>query len=92
MSAGLSALGVLHEMLPDGMRIAGRPDGHAFGGGVIESHGDHRVAMAFVVASLRSALPIRVRDVANVATSFPGFVPLARSVGFEVTDVAGGSP
>jgi 3-phosphoshikimate 1-carboxyvinyltransferase len=92
MSAGFTALGVPHEALPDGMRISGRPDGYAFGGGEIDSHGDHRVAMAFVMASLRAAQPIRVRDVANVATSFPGFVPLARSIGLAVIDgpAAGG--
>jgi len=88
MSAGLRTLGVAHEVLPDGMRIQGRPDGMAFGGGEIDSHGDHRVAMSFSVASLRAANPILIRDVANVATSFPGFVVLARSVGLSVTELA----
>jgi len=68
------------------MRIEGRPDASAFGGGVIDSHGDHRVAMSFAVASLRAAKPIYVRDVANVATSFPGFVELTRRVGLDVTE------
>jgi 3-phosphoshikimate 1-carboxyvinyltransferase len=86
MSAGLRSLGVAHEVLPDGMRIAGRPDGPVFTGGTIDSHGDHRVAMSFVVASLRAAAAIRVRDVANVATSFPGFAALARAVGIEVAE------
>jgi 3-phosphoshikimate 1-carboxyvinyltransferase len=88
MSAGLKSLGVVHEVLPDGMRIQGRPAGAAFGGGEIDSHGDHRVAMCFSVASLRAAKPILIRDVANVATSFPGFVDMARSVGLDVTEVA----
>jgi 3-phosphoshikimate 1-carboxyvinyltransferase len=87
MSAGFAALGVAHEVLPDGMRIAGRPDGAAFGGGEIDSRGDHRIAMSFSVASLRAAAPILIRDVANVATSFPGFVPLARSVGLDLTEL-----
>jgi 5-enolpyruvylshikimate-3-phosphate synthase len=78
---------VAHEVLPDGMRIAGRPDGAAFGGGEIDSRGDHRIAMSFSVASLRAAAPILIRDVANVATSFPGFVPLARSVGLDLTEL-----
>jgi len=86
MSAGLRTLGVAHEALPDGMRIEGRPDFHSFGGGVIDSHGDHRVAMSFAIASLRAAKPIRILDVANVATSFPGFVPLVRRVGLDVTE------
>jgi 3-phosphoshikimate 1-carboxyvinyltransferase len=88
MSSGFTALGVEHEVRADGMRIAGRADGFAFGGGEIDSHGDHRVAMSFVVASLRAAESIRVLDVANVATSFPGFVPLARSVGLDLTESA----
>jgi 3-phosphoshikimate 1-carboxyvinyltransferase len=88
MGAGLQALDVQHQMLPDGIRIEGRPEGPAFGGGAIESHGDHRIAMAFSIASLRAAAPIRVRDVANVATSFPGFVPLSRSIGLELQEIS----
>ena len=56
------------------MRIEGRPEGPAFGGGEVDSRGDHRIAMSFTIASLRAAGPIAVRDTANVATSFPGFV------------------
>jgi cyclohexadieny/prephenate dehydrogenase / 3-phosphoshikimate 1-carboxyvinyltransferase len=66
------------------MRICGRDSAEVFGGGEIDSCGDHRVAMAFSVASLRAARPISIRDVANVATSFPGFVELARGVGFDL--------
>jgi 3-phosphoshikimate 1-carboxyvinyltransferase len=88
MAAGLETLGVEHEVLPDGMRIQGRA-GIAFGGGDIDSHGDHRVAMSFGIASLRAASPITIRDVANVATSFPGFVDLARSVGLNITEQEG---
>lgn len=86
MSAGLTALGVEHSLLPDGMRIVGKPVGAAFSGGEVDSHGDHRVAMAFSIASLRAADLIRIRDVANVATSFPGFVELSRSAGFDLRE------
>jgi 3-phosphoshikimate 1-carboxyvinyltransferase len=88
MSAGLQALDVAHEMLPDGMRIEGRGAGPAFSGGEIDSFGDHRIAMSFTIASLRAAGPLSIRDVANVATSFPGFVGLARSVGLDVCESA----
>jgi 3-phosphoshikimate 1-carboxyvinyltransferase len=88
MSAGLEALEVAHRVLPDGMRIEGRGTGPAFSGGEIDSFGDHRIAMSFAVASLRAAGPIAIRDVANVATSFPGFVGLARSVGLDVCESA----
>jgi 3-phosphoshikimate 1-carboxyvinyltransferase len=92
MSAGLGRLGVAHSVLPDGMRIEGRGDGPAFSGGEVESFGDHRIAMSFAIASLRAAKPISIRDVANVATSFPGFVGLARSVGLEVSESIGTVP
>jgi 3-phosphoshikimate 1-carboxyvinyltransferase len=88
MSAGLDALGVAHEVLPDGMRIEGRADGPAFGSGEVDSFGDHRIAMSFAVASLRARGAISIRDVANVATSFPGFVDLARAVGLDVREAA----
>ena len=86
MSAGLAALGVAHTVLPDGMSIEGRGEGAAFSGGVIDSFGDHRIAMSFGIASLRAAAPITIRDVANVATSFPGFVDLSRSVGLDILE------
>jgi 3-phosphoshikimate 1-carboxyvinyltransferase len=89
MSAGLTSLGVVHSVLPDGMRIEGQPQGPAFSGGEIDSFGDHRIAMSFTIASLRAAKAISIRDVANVATSFPGFVGLARSVGLDVRESAG---
>ena len=82
MARGLDAVGVRNEVLQDGLRIEGGP----IGGGVVDSHGDHRVAMAFAVASLRASAPIEIRDVANVATSFPGFAPLARSLGLRLEE------
>ncbi len=42
--------------------------------------------MAFCIASLRAAGPIAVRDTANVATSFPGFVELGRSAGLDLQE------
>ncbi len=87
MSAGFAALGVEHEVTADGMRIEGRAEGAAFRGGTIDSRGDHRIAMSFAIASLRASGPLRIRDVANVATSFPGFVELACSVGLRVREL-----
>ncbi|MGE0581549.1 MAG: 3-phosphoshikimate 1-carboxyvinyltransferase [Steroidobacteraceae bacterium] len=81
MAEGLGTLGVRHELRADGIRIEGGP----LSGGTIDSHGDHRIAMAFAVASLRAAGPLEIRDVANVATSFPGFVPLARTAGLAIS-------
>jgi 3-phosphoshikimate 1-carboxyvinyltransferase len=81
MARGFEVLGVQHETLADGMRIVG---GNPFRGGTIDSRGDHRIAMAFAVASLRASAPITILDVANVSTSFPGFDLLANSVGLQV--------
>lgn len=86
MAEGLHALGVQCEVLPDGIRIQGRAQGHAFSGGKVHSHGDHRIAMSFTVASLRAAGAIDIQDVANVATSFPGFIHTARSAGLKLTE------
>jgi 3-phosphoshikimate 1-carboxyvinyltransferase len=86
MEEGLKALGVDCTATPGGMRIQGKPTGAAFSGGRIDSHGDHRIAMSFTVASLRAAGPIEILDVANVATSFPGFVSIARSAGLQVSE------
>ena len=58
MAAGLGALGARCELLPDGIRI----EGGALHGGRIDSHGDHRVAMAFAVASVRATEPIEIDD------------------------------
>ncbi len=82
MAAGLRTLGVRCELLPDGIRIQGGP----MRGGRIASHGDHRVAMSFAVASLRASEPIVVDDIANVGTSFPGFVAAAGRVGLRLEE------
>lgn len=86
MAEGLRAMGVQCEVLRDGMRIQGRPQGPVFSGGRVDSHGDHRIAMSFTVASLRAAAPIEILDVANVATSFPGFVATAGTAGLSLAE------
>jgi 3-phosphoshikimate 1-carboxyvinyltransferase len=51
---------------------------------MIRSGHDHRIAMAFTMASLRAQDIIQIDDCANVATSFPGFVDMARAVGLNI--------
>jgi len=80
MAAGLRALGAKIEETPDGAIV----DGGALGGGAVESHGDHRIAMSFAVAAQLAAGEVRIGDVANVATSFPGFEALAAKAGMRV--------
>ncbi len=82
MAAGLRALGIVVDETPDGATI----HGGVLRGGEIESHGDHRIAMAFAVAAQRADGEVVVRDIANVATSFPGFDALARGAGFGLRD------
>jgi 3-phosphoshikimate 1-carboxyvinyltransferase len=81
MAEGLTRLGVRNELLPDGIRITG---GDGFAGGRVDSHGDHRIAMSFTIASLRAHGPIEIDDVANVGTSFPDFVGTARRAGLAI--------
>jgi 3-phosphoshikimate 1-carboxyvinyltransferase len=62
--------------------------GGAYDGGAVNSCGDHRIAMAFAVASLRAKSTIAIDDCANVATSFPNFIELANTVGIKVEQEA----
>jgi 3-phosphoshikimate 1-carboxyvinyltransferase len=90
MAAGLSVLGVEHQLFPDGLWIrgtgslAGGAVAGSLAGGAVDSRGDHRIAMAFAVAALKARAPIEIADVANVATSFPGFVRMARTAGLKI--------
>jgi len=81
MADGLQALGVDATPTPDGMVING---GRSYSGATIDSRGDHRIAMSFAMAALRATGPITILDCANVATSFPGFVPLAAAAGLSL--------
>lgn len=85
MTDGLNILGIEAIATDDGIVI----EGGALQGGVINSHGDHRIAMAFVVAGLQAKAAITIEDCANVATSFPSFVQLASAVGMRVEDIDG---
>lgn len=81
MADGLQQLGIDAQPTADGMIIqAGQLDG-----GTVESHGDHRIAMAFAMAGLRADASIRINDCANVATSFPGFIEIAAEAGLKIS-------
>ena len=85
MADGLAVLGIDAQTKPDGIVIRGGNPG----GGVVESHGDHRIAMAFSIASLIASDEICINECANVNTSFPGFVELARQAGVRIKTNAG---
>jgi 3-phosphoshikimate 1-carboxyvinyltransferase len=82
MAKALGAVGIETETLADGLRVwGGRPQG-----GIVDSHGDHRVAMAMAVLAARAASPVVINDVQNVATSFPGFATTAAAVGLRIAE------
>lgn len=80
MVDGLVALGIEAEATADGARIRGGQ----LRGGQIDSHGDHRVAMSFAMAALRSNGTIRILDCENVGTSFPRFAETAAAMGVSI--------
>lgn len=80
MADGLTSLGVYARPTPDGIIIRGGD----VAGGEVDCCGDHRVAMAFAVASLRASDPITISNCENVETSFPGFAEMANHTGFNI--------
>ena len=81
MAEGLTTLGIVNEILDDGIII----EGGSLGGGTIHTFHDHRIAMSFAIAALRAKNEIRVLDCDHVATSFPGFDALARGLGLQIS-------
>ena len=75
--------GVDVEIDGDNLIVHGR--GRAEGGGTVETHMDHRIAMSALVMGLASAKPVQADDVSFVATSFPGFADMMRSLGASLT-------
>ena len=86
MAAGLEACGVMVEEEPEGMIVTGlaRANHKVRGGALVETHGDHRVAMAHLVMGLAADAPISVDEPGMIATSFPGFEALMRGLGADI--------
>jgi 3-phosphoshikimate 1-carboxyvinyltransferase len=80
MAKGLAANGIAVEELADGLIVDGRP-GDVPGGGTVETHMDHRIAMSFLVLGCASRRPVTVDEDAMIATSFPDFAGLMASAG-----------
>jgi 3-phosphoshikimate 1-carboxyvinyltransferase len=80
---GLRGNGVEVEIKGDDLIVHGK--GRVPGGSVVPTHMDHRIAMAFAVMGLASEKPVRIDDAAFIATSFPGFPALMRSLGAELS-------
>jgi 3-phosphoshikimate 1-carboxyvinyltransferase len=80
-AAMLRVNGVKVEVAGDDLIVEGR--GHVPGGGLVATHMDHRIAMSALVMGLASDKPVKVDDTAFIATSFPDFIPMMRSLGAE---------
>lgn len=80
MSTGLRALGIRIDEFPDGALV----HGGRFSGGVVESFGDHRIAMSLAVAASAASDEVIIRGVDNVETSFPGFVDCVARLGVRI--------
>ncbi len=85
MSSALRVLGIRVDESSDGAAIEG---GRLRGGlhAIVDSHGDHRIAMSLAIAAQMADGEVRIGDVANVATSFPGFVALAIAAGMQLRE------
>ncbi|KWV57498.1 3-phosphoshikimate 1-carboxyvinyltransferase [Bradyrhizobium macuxiense] len=71
--------GVKVEVSGDDLIVEGR--GHVEGGGLVATHMDHRIAMSALVMGCASDKPVKVDDITFIATSFPDFIPMMRSLG-----------
>lgn len=79
----LRANGIAAEIEGDDLIVQGK--GRPAGGAEVKTHMDHRIAMSALVMGLASENPVRIDDSAFIATSFPGFVELMRSIGADLT-------
>ena len=82
LSHGTSAyaIGLKVEERPDAIAIPGSAGTPLPGGAVIASRLDHRIAMSFAIAGLRSAKPVTIDDMSPVATSYPHFAATLREL------------
>ncbi len=80
----LAACGVPVQTGEDWLEVTGSGGRPVKGGALIDSHHDHRIAMSFLVLGLAAQEPVRVRGAEMIATSFPGFTQLMRSLGAEI--------
>jgi 3-phosphoshikimate 1-carboxyvinyltransferase len=78
-AAGLAACGVSARIEGDTLVVEG--SGSVKGGGLVETHMDHRIAMAFLTLGLGARNAVTVDDISMIATSFPDFVPLFTKLG-----------
>jgi 3-phosphoshikimate 1-carboxyvinyltransferase len=86
MAAGLAACGVGVEEEPEGLIVAGtaRANHRVAGGGLVRTHGDHRIAMSHLILGLGADEAVAVDEPGMIATSFPGFGELMAGLGAQI--------
>jgi 3-phosphoshikimate 1-carboxyvinyltransferase len=77
VAVNLRALGAEVEEFPDGLFVPGR---QALRGGVVDSFGDHRIAMAFAIAGLIADGPVTIMNPDCVGISFPSFFDILAEI------------
>ena len=87
MSEALDSFGVKFLLEDDAITINGIGKTGTFKNAVINSYGDHRIAMASSIGSLRSDGESSVLDCLNVNTSFPNFIEVCKEVGINIQEV-----
>ncbi len=87
MSEALDSFGVQFRLEDDGITINGLGKTGTFKTAEIDSHGDHRIAMASSIGSLRSDGETSVLDCFNVNTSFPNFIDACKEVGINIEKI-----
>ena len=86
MANALGSLGVKFKLNQDGIVIHGLGDKGQFKASEINSLGDHRIAMASSIASLRADGEVRIVDCDNVGTSFPDFIEVCGDIGIKIKE------
>ena len=84
-SMGLKTMNIEHDLLDDGLIINGTQDDVEIHE-EIESYGDHRIAMSFLIAGLRSKNGVKVKDCSNIETSFPNFSKAMNNLGMNINE------
>ena len=85
ISDGLHEIDISHELFEDGIKIKGSQK-NIIGNPKVNSYGDHRIAMSFLIASLRSENGITVVNCKNIFTSFPNFTDLLKTLGVDIDE------
>ena len=84
---GLKANGADCTEGHDTLTVRGRPDGKGLGGGSVETHLDHRIAMSFLVLGLAAEKPVTIDDSTMIVTSFPEFMDMMTGMGAEISEL-----